>query len=79
MEWTTPLLLALYGVGFLVSLIVMYEPFPQRLWVALLWPLGFLAGIATVTFLLLFSLYVWPILGVAVVALIAVGAAIAYW
>lgn len=80
MEWSTPLVLfALYVAGFVVGLIVMYEPFPRRLWVAMLWPLGIIAGITTVAFLLVFSLYVWPILGVAVVALIAVGVAVAYW
>ncbi len=56
--------LAIYLAGVLAGLLGMYEPFPARVVMAMLWPVGPLAFAITVGFLIATSLVIWPWLGV---------------
>jgi L-ascorbate metabolism protein UlaG (beta-lactamase superfamily) len=68
------LLAAIYVVGVVIALLTIDARGPARLGLALLWPLGPLAFLATVTILLLASLVAFPVFGAIV---IAIGLAIA--
>lgn len=49
--WTAVLIV--YGAGVAIGLVLIDEPFPARLGVAAIWPLGPMAFVVTITVLLL--------------------------
>lgn len=65
----------LYGVGVVVGLAVMRDPWPARLGTALVWPLGPIAFIVVVSILLVSAVILWPLLLLPFVAT----AALAWW
>jgi hypothetical protein len=67
--------LIVYVVGVVVGLLRIDASPMTRLVVALLWPVGALAGVVTVSGLVLMAMVLFPVLGVAVVA----GAAVTWW
>jgi hypothetical protein len=69
----TPVLLV-YGAGVVVGLLRADAPLPTRLALALLWPLGPIAFVVTMTGLLGLALLKAPLAGLAVA-----GAAVAAW
>jgi L-ascorbate metabolism protein UlaG (beta-lactamase superfamily) len=74
---STPLLIALYSMGVVAGLIAIDARWGPRLALALLWPLGPLAFLVTVTILLLASLVAFPLFGAIVLALGLAAAAFA--
>jgi hypothetical protein len=66
--------LVLYAVGVAVAVWRADAPWPARIGLALLWPLGPMAFIATVSILLAASLIAFPVAGVAVAAAVALWA-----
>lgn len=66
-----PLQLAVlvYAAGVLVGLIGTDARWPARIGLALLWPLGPLAFLVTITILLLASLVAFPLIGAIVLAM----------
>jgi hypothetical protein len=73
----TSVALALYIVGVVVGLFTVDARGFARVGLALLWPVGPLAFIVTVTILLFSSLIAFPIFGAVVLAAAIVGAAFA--
>ena len=67
--------LAVYGVGVLIALWRTDASWPIRVALALLWPLGPIAFIVTVSILVAASLIAFPMIGAAVLAL----GGIAWW
>lgn len=62
--------LAIYAFGVGIALITIDAPWPARVGLALLWPLGPLAFLATISILLVASLIAFPIIGAIVLALV---------
>ena len=67
--------LIVYVVGVVVGLLRVDASPVTRLVVALLWPVGAIAGVVTISGLVLMAMVMFPVLGVAVVA----GAAVMWW
>jgi glyoxylase-like metal-dependent hydrolase (beta-lactamase superfamily II) len=67
---------AIYLLGVLVGLVRIDAPLPARIGLALVWPLGPLAFVVTVSILLLASLIAFPIVGAIVVASALAAAAV---
>lgn len=63
--------LAIYAAGVLVGLWRTDAPWPSRMPIALLWPLGPLAFVATMTGLLALALVRAPVLGAVALAAVA--------
>jgi hypothetical protein len=70
--------LLVYAIGVVVALIAIDARGPARLGLALLWPVGPIAFIVTITILLAASLIAFPWIGAVVLAL-ALGAAAILW
>ena len=68
----TPTLVIIYVVGVIVGLLRVDGKPAAKLAVALLWPLGVAAGMITLSVLLLAAMVLFPMLGLIVVAGIAV-------
>jgi hypothetical protein len=66
----------LYGLGVVVGLAVMRDPWPARLGTALVWPLGPIAFVVVVSILLVSAVILWPLLLLPFVASVA---ALAWW
>ena len=71
------MLAAVYAVGVVIAVVRTDASGPARLGLALLWPVGPLAFVATVTVLLLASLVAFPVFGAIVVGLALAAAAFA--
>jgi L-ascorbate metabolism protein UlaG (beta-lactamase superfamily) len=69
LDGTAGVLLGIYAVGAIIGLLATDGRFGTRIALALLWPLGPLAFLVTVTILLFASLIAFPILGAIVLAL----------
>ena len=67
-----PVLALLYVVGVVVGLLATDGGAPARIGLAVLWPLGPLAFVVTLSILLAASLVAFPLLGVAVLAAVAI-------
>ena len=68
--------LILYVVGVVVGLLRIDASPVTRLVVALLWPVGALAGVITISGLVLMAMVLFPVLGG---ALVAIATAIWWW
>ncbi len=66
-------LLAVYLAGMIAGLLVMYEPFPTRVLMAAIWPVGPLAFAVVVTILIATALVVFPAIGLGVAAAALLG------
>jgi hypothetical protein len=64
--------LSIYIVGVLIGLAVMHDPWPVRLGTAALWPVGILSFVVVTLTLVAASLYLWPILLLALIPVAAV-------
>ena len=73
----TAVLLAIYIAGVVIGLVAIDARGLRRVGLALLWPLGPLAFIVTITILLFASLIAFPIVGAVVLAAAIAVAAIA--
>ena len=54
--------LIVYALGVALGLAVMRDPWPARVVTALVWPLGPMAFVLVLTFLLVVAAILWPIL-----------------
>jgi hypothetical protein len=54
--------LSVYLAGLVIALTVMRDPWPARLGIALMWPLGPLAFVVVISILLVASAVLWPVL-----------------
>ena len=73
-----PVLLGVYLAGVAVGLVAIDARGPARLGLALLWPLGPIAFVVTITVLLLALPIAFPIVGTAVLALLIAALVIAW-
>jgi hypothetical protein len=65
--------LYIYLAGVLVALAVMRDPWPARVTIALVWPLGPIAFVVVVAIMLVAAAILWPIpvlAGVAVIGMV---------
>ena len=67
--------LAVYGLGVLIALWRTDASWPIRIAIALVWPIGPLAFVVTVSILIAASLIAFPTFG----AVVAVSAGLAWW
>lgn len=67
--------LAVYGLGVLIALWRTDASWPIRIAIALVWPIGPLAFVVTVSILIAASLIAFPTFG----AVVAVAAGLAWW
>jgi hypothetical protein len=63
--------LAVYVLGIVIGLIVMRDPWPTRVVTAVAWPLGIVAFVVVFVILSAAAVYLWPILMLATLALLA--------
>jgi hypothetical protein len=64
---------AIYLAGVVVGLMVMRDRWAVRIGTALVWPIGVLSLLVVTVILLTAAMYLWPVLALAVLALIAIG------
>ena len=64
--------LTVYLTGLVMALAVMRDPWPARLGIALVWPLGPLAFVVVLSMLLVASAVLWPVLILGIAALLGV-------
>ena len=68
----TMLFFTTYLIGLVVALAVMRDPWPARIGIALVWPLGPLALLVVISILLVASAILWPVLILGSAALLGV-------
>lgn len=72
-------IVAVYALGLLAALVVIKDPFPERLTVAAVWPLGFISFLAVITVLLLALPIAMPRVALALAGLILVASLVWIW
>jgi hypothetical protein len=55
------LAVTLYGVGIIIGLFVMRDPWPARIATAVAWPLGVLSFVVVLAIMSAAAIYLWPV------------------